>query len=69
MIKTTAVFFDKNGWKADGSVISGNYPTDQYTKDVIIGSGLVKHLDLHARGYRQENECKIFKLVSGKDVQ
>lgn len=58
--------FRRSSGKTDGLVIAGNYPADQYTKDVFIGSGLVKHLDLHAIGYRQENESKIFKLVSGK---
>lgn len=65
-IVLAAKSYRRSSCKADGLVISGNYPTDQYTKDVFIGSGLVKHLNLHARGYRQENESKIFKLVSGK---
>lgn len=48
-------------------VISGNYPEDEYTKDVFIGSGLVRHLNLKANERREESgKLKMFRLVSGK---
>jgi hypothetical protein len=65
-IVLAAKSYRKVSKKHDELTISGKYPLDDYTKDVFIGSGLVKHLNLNAHASTDKNKIKTFKLVSGK---
>lgn len=64
-VMDAVVLAAKSYHKSIGSelTISGNYPNDEYTKDIFIASGLVKHLKIN----KPVNNDKMirFKLVSG----
>lgn len=65
-VMDTIVLAAKSYHRSKGSnlTISGNYPEDQYTKDVFIASGLVRHLQVDVAENRRD--AILFKLVSGR---
>lgn len=56
----------KHGGKNKELTIAGTYPEDEYTKDVFIGSGLVRHLNIRVSQKADQARIKRFKLISGK---
>ncbi len=64
-VMDAVVLAAKSFHKSLGSelIISGNYPDDQYTKEIFIASGLVKHLNIN-KAINCDNMIR-FKLVSG----